>query len=154
MRSHGGSFTTRETEVNETTQSIRPARSRGTSDAALAIKVNFTGESDHEMEIRVRDGAHGSARGRSSVGSVNARKGAHAGLAGEHAPEQSTRNLARLAAAALDASIRNSCPTPGTDGHAGQSSITDGPGPMAPCPPGTLSQPCIPGAGSSPMGKG
>jgi len=29
-----------------------------------------------------------------------------------------------------------------------------GPGPMAPCPPGTLSQPCIPGAGSSPMGKG
>jgi hypothetical protein len=28
-----------------------------------------------------------------------------------------------------------------------------GPGPLSPCPPGTVSQPCIPGAGSSPMGN-
>ena len=28
-----------------------------------------------------------------------------------------------------------------------------GPGPMAPCPPGTVSLPCIPGTGSSPMGN-
>jgi len=98
-------------------QAMQPPRSESTS----------RGESDHEMEIRVCDGAHGSVRGRSSVGSDNARKGAHAGLAGKHAPKQSTRNLARLAAAALDASARDSCPAPGTDGHAGESSITDGP---------------------------
>jgi len=106
------------------------------------------------MEIRVRDGAHGSVRDRSSVGSDNARKGAHAGLAGEHAPKQSTRNPARLAAAALDASIRNSCPAPGTDGHAGQSSITNGPRPDGTLPSWHPKPAVHPGRGLVAHGEG
>jgi len=53
-----------------------------------------------------------------------------------------------------------SVPQPGIPGRPqgrtdtlGNPQSPTGPGTMSPCPPGTVSQPCIPGSGSSPMGK-
>jgi hypothetical protein len=108
-------------------RSIRRSPHRGTRDAAVAIGVDFTKESDHEMEIRVRDGAHGSVRGRKRVWSDRSGNGAHAGLAGNHTSRCPTRQPARdaagLTAAAVDASAGNPQPAAKPDGHAGQSAV-------------------------------
>ena len=100
---------------------------RGTSDAALGVEVDFTKETDHEMETRVCDGAYGSVRGRKRACSDRSRNDAHAGLAGHQTSRHSTRQPARdppgLATTAADASAGNPQPAAEPDGHAGQSSV-------------------------------
>src|SRR5262245_64279789 len=81
---------------------------------SLGIEVDFTKETDHEMETRVCDGAHGSVRGRKRACSDRSRNDAHAGLAGHQTSRHSTRQPARdpagLATTAADASAGNPQP--------------------------------------------
>jgi len=111
---------------------------RGTSDAALGTDVDFTKETDHEMEIRVCDGAHGSVRGGKRACSDRSRNDAHACLAGHQTSRHSTRQPARdpagLATTAGDASAGNPQLPAEPDGHAGQSAV-----PYRSRPDGTVS---------------
>lgn len=100
---------------------------------SLGIEVDFTKETDHEMEIRVCDGADGSVRGGKRACSDRSRNDAHAGLTGQQTSRHSTRKPARdsagLATTACDASAWNPELAAEPDGHPGYASVAYRSGP-------------------------
>src|SRR5262249_53502546 len=154
MRSHGGSFTTRETESTRrpsrfdrhevVAQAMQPSPSKSTSRGRAIMTWRFPCAMALTGAL-----VAGPALAQSTPG-----KAPTPALPGSTPPNSQPGTLPGSPPPPSMPQSGIPARPPGPTDTLGNPQSPTGPGPMAPCPPGTLSQPCIPGAARRPWGRG